>query len=68
MENWELVCLKSEKKSVWLIKTNIFIVLLIFTEEEDYAFGSYMPSVAGSTGGSRPGSRRSVRYIYRLTE
>ncbi|KAL8592685.1 hypothetical protein ACOMHN_037625 [Nucella lapillus] len=32
-------------------------------EEEDFLFGSYQPSAAGSTtGGSRPGSRRSVRF------
>ncbi|XP_064608004.1 fas-binding factor 1 homolog [Liolophura sinensis] len=31
-------------------------------KEDDLFFGSYMPSMGGSTGGSRPGSRRSVRF------
>ncbi|XP_076073940.1 uncharacterized protein LOC143045365 [Mytilus galloprovincialis] len=31
-------------------------------DEEDYAFGSYMPSAGSASGGSRPGSRRSVRF------
>ena len=31
--------------------------------EDDYLFGSYMPSAVASNTSSRPTSRRSVRYV-----
>ena len=31
--------------------------------EEDYMFGSYMPSAVASNTSSRPTSKRSVRYV-----